>query len=189
MNKNNFTDEKNLISEFQSGEEKAFKFIYGKFFQVLCVFCVRIIKDEPTSNDLVQDSFLKLWENRENFQAVLAIKAFLYTAVRNAALNYLKHQKFTKNNISEINEILSINPEMYSIIKAESERQILDLLEELSPECQKVMKLLSTGKSYKEIADIMHISVNTVKNHRIRGIKILKEKSKNLYFFIYFLFL
>ena len=55
--------EKTFISAFQAGEEKVFRYVFEKFYSSLCVYCLRLIREEWVAADLVQEAFVKLWEN------------------------------------------------------------------------------------------------------------------------------
>ena len=136
--------EKTFISAFQAGEEKVFRYVFEKFYSSLCVYCLRLIREECVAADLVQEAFVKLWENRQNFSSLLTIRSYLYTIVRNSGINYLRYVK-------------------------------------MKPECRRVVNLLSEGKSYKEVGELLHISANTVKNHRVRAVKILRERVQKLW--------
>ena len=148
--------EKTFISAFQAGEEKVFRYVFEKFYSSLCVYCLRLIREECVAADLVQEAFVKLWENRQNFSSLLTIRSYLYTIVRNSGINYLRYMKM-------------------------KERQLLEMIQELTPECRRVVNLLSEGKSYKEVGELLHISANTVKNHRVRAVKILRERVQKLW--------
>ena len=85
--------EKTFISAFQAGEEKVFRYVFEKFYSSLCVYCLRLIREEWVAADLVQEAFVKLWENRQNFSSLLTIRSYLYTIVRNSGINYLRYMK------------------------------------------------------------------------------------------------
>ena len=85
--------EKTFISAFQAGEEKVFRYVFEKFYSSFCVYCLRLIREEWVAADLVQEAFVKLWENRQNFSSLLTIRSYLYTIVRNSGINYLRYMK------------------------------------------------------------------------------------------------
>ena len=85
--------EKTFISAFQAGEEKVFRYVFEKSYSSLCVYCLRLIREEWVAADLVQEAFVKLWENRQNFSSLLTIRSYLYTIVRNSGINYLRYMK------------------------------------------------------------------------------------------------
>ena len=172
--------EKTFISAFQAGEEKVFRYVFEKFYSSLCVYCLRLIREECVAADLVQEAFVKLWENRQNFSSLLTIRSYLYTIVRNSGINYLRYVKMKAEKLEERGEETETSA-VELIIRQEVERQLLEMIQELTPECRRVVNLLSEGKSYKEVGELLHISANTVKNHRVRAVKILREREFRSY--------
>ena len=73
--------------------EQGFHDIFNKYYVTLCLFANQYTENQETSADIVQDSFAKLWQIREDFFYLHQVKAFLYTAVRNKALSALEHSK------------------------------------------------------------------------------------------------
>ena len=94
--------EKTFISAFQAGEEKVFRYVFEKFYSSLCVYCLRLIREECVAADLVQEAFVKLWENRQNFSSLLTIRSYLYTIVRNSGINYLRYVKMKAEKLEEV---------------------------------------------------------------------------------------
>ena len=161
--------EKTFISAFQAGEEKVFRYVFEKFYSSLCVYCLRLIREEWVAADLVQEAFVKL-----------TIRSYLYTIVRNSGINYLRYMKMKAEKLEERGEETETSA-VELIIRQEVERQLLEMIQELTPECRRVVNLLSEGKSYKEVGELLHISANTVKNHRVRAVKILRERVQRLW--------
>lgn len=184
MKQYDLNHEKAFVSAFQGGDEKVFQYIFEKFYSSLCVYCLGVVHEELVVADLVQDAFVKLWENRENFSSSLTIRSYLYTIVRNSGINYLRHLKMKAGKLEENFEEETENSAVELMIRQEAERQLLDMIQELTPECRRVVNLLSEGKSYKEVGEILNISANTVKNHRVRAVKILKERFQGFWIFI-----
>ena len=73
--------------------EREFHNVFDKYYVALCLFANQYTENEEASADIVQDSFAKLWQIRDDFFYLHQVKAFLYTAVRNKALNELEHSK------------------------------------------------------------------------------------------------
>ena len=74
-------------------DEREFHNVFDKYYVALCLFANQYTENEEVSADIVQDSFAKLWQIREDFFYLHQVKSFLYTAVRNKALNELEHSK------------------------------------------------------------------------------------------------
>ena len=103
----------------------------------------------------MQEAFVKLWENRQNFSSLLTIRSYLYTIVRNSGINYLRYVKMKAEKLEERGEETETSA-VELIIRQEVERQLLEMIQELTPECRRVVNLLSEGKSYKEVGYISH---------------------------------
>lgn len=184
-----YLDESDFIIAFRKGKEKAFQWLYDCYYSSLCVYGFRLMKDEQAASDYAQEAFIRLWENRENFASGLAIRSYLYTLVKNAALNYLKHLKVRQDYCNDLTDEELESSAVELLIRQESERQLGQMVRVLSSECRRVVDLLAEGKSYKEVAELLHISPHTVKNHRVKALKKMKEVFRNIpiLFFLFFL--
>ena len=86
------------LKQFQKGNRVLFKKYFEEYYRPLCGFANKFIQDMEASDDIVQEAFLGLWNNREDILDVKAIKNYLYSSVRNSCLNYLRHQKVKEKN-------------------------------------------------------------------------------------------
>ena len=94
-----FQAKENIIQDFIDGKESAFKEIYEKYVSTLRYFGNKFLSDERLIEDILQDTFVSLWENRKKFNNELAIKSFLYTGVKNRCLNNLRHEKIKQKYV------------------------------------------------------------------------------------------
>ena len=85
-----------------NGTQLDFKQVFDQYFNSLVLFADRYLGEREESESLVQDAFLALWENRLEFPDELSVKAYLYSTVRNKALNVLKHRKIEQHYMNEI---------------------------------------------------------------------------------------
>ena len=86
------------------GNKENFKLVFDGYFSALCSFGYKYIQDISAVEDLTQEVFISLWDKRQNFDHINAIKAFLYTSVRNKCLNHLKHRVVIQKNEAEQNQ-------------------------------------------------------------------------------------
>ncbi len=149
--------------------------LFTNYYQELCRFANYIVSCRDTADDLVQKSFITLWEKRDQVQVRKDIKSYLYKSVKNAALNYLKHLETRKNYEKEYSELSQENDS--SGLDEFQFRNKLELAIALLPERCRMAYCLKyiEGLSYKEIADYLEISDNTVDNHIQKALKLLKE--------------
>lgn len=152
------------------------------FYPALCLFAESIVHDNFIAEDLVQDAFIKLWEIADDFENSFAVKSFLYTSVKNKCLNLIEHNK-VKQKHREFAQNEWINDANISnqIIEEETHRLIYNAINELPHECKNVLLLSIQGLKNNEIANELHISINTVKTQKKIAYKQLRIKLKDVY--------
>ena len=157
-----------LILSLQKGEKLAFEEIYIDFFNVIYHLSLQYLKDEKISEEIVQDSFMKLWEIRESLNEQFNIRNFLYTITKNNCLNYLRNQKTVLKHQENLKYLeMQFNYEaldkLGSYIEFEELRGKIDQSIAALPEDLKETFLLSRFDelTYKEIAQKQSISIKT----------------------------
>lgn len=168
------------FSKFRSGDQAAFKHIYNMFFKPLSSYCYKIVGDVELTNDLVQECFVVLWNKRQEFESVESVRYFLYTSLRNRCINQMKHKKITdsyqQQTFKEDNSIDLNNDYLDLIIEEEARRQLKEAIDSLPESNRKVILLSLKDKQNQEIASILGLSVNTVRNQKQRGYDLLRKK-------------
>jgi len=181
MNAANHIDDAELLQQLRDGNQAAFDTVFRLFHPALCFFAKRLAFDLPKgqAEEIVQDTFVKLWERRANFVDLTAVKAFLYITTRNACLNELDKEK-VRNKKEE--RYLRTMPELEDavveeIIYAEVLREVAHAIETLPEQCQRIVKMAyEEGLTAKEIAASLNITVSTVNNQKSRGIALLRKR-------------
>jgi RNA polymerase sigma-70 factor (family 1) len=175
MNKGNYSE---MIMAFQKGEEKAFAEVYDLFYGPIYYFTLRIVDNSGEAQEITADTFLKLWKLRANFESIENIKAFLYITARNASLNLIKQRKGYSRSQEDLSYFLSQDeqgPSMQDEIKAEVLKEVLKEMETLPPQCRKILQFSYVeGLKNTAIANEMGLTLQTVKNQKTRGLKMLK---------------
>lgn len=174
----NYNDEE-VVCEIVNGSEKAFCFLYEKYFSSLNRFSFHIVMREE-SKDIVHDIFSKLWENRKSLPKDINIKSYLYTAIKNRSLDYLKHNGIKDKNQKKLIEALIFIQESWR--EEEDERlfdKLMSCVEKLPQQQFKIVKLKIEGKSYQEISDELNISTRTVNSHMMKIYNFIRD---NLHF-------
>jgi len=172
-----------LIISLQKGGPDALQSLLKQFYSPLCLFAERLLKDKAASEDIVGESFIKLWNKRADFESLQNIKAFMYITVRNACLNYIKRVQRDSVMKSGFSNYLSTEHEEFALnemIRAEVLQEIYVAIEALPSRCKKVFKLCYVeGLSNSDVAERFSISVNTVKNHKVKALGLLRLKFLN----------
>ncbi|MCP4727446.1 MAG: RNA polymerase sigma-70 factor [bacterium] len=165
------------IKKIRKNDSRVFEKLVGKYFEPLYRFAWRYVKDQQNAENIVQDVFLKTWLNRKNLDPSLSISSYLYRAVRNNSLNFLRD---TKNNHYPIEDVditgfSAKNPEE-EFIEKDRRTAVNSAIDELPEKCRIIFLMKKyDGMSYSEIADILNISQKTVENQIGRALKILRR--------------
>jgi RNA polymerase sigma-70 factor (ECF subfamily) len=171
------------VERFMNGDMRAFDEIYSFFSVKLYKFVDSIIKSEQDAQDLVQEVFVKVWENRHRLKKKSSFNSYLFTVAYNSTISFLRKKVKEPQYVDFINSIQEEEVELnFSDDSNENEvREKINLLIEQMPKKQReVFKLKYFQQmSYVEIAKNMGISVNTVENHIVRAHKFLKANLKN----------
>jgi RNA polymerase sigma-70 factor (family 1) len=154
---------------------QAYKQLFLLFYPSLLSFAVSIIKSKELSEEIVSDVFMKIWEKRHQLDKVENLSYYLFTAVKNKCLNELKDQR-NKESL-EINDVaiefksLYYDPEQ-QLISEEMINRIQKAIQELPPRCRLIFKLVKEeGLRYKEVAELLQLSVKTVENQMTLAFK------------------
>lgn len=174
------TKEIHLLDQLKKGNEQAFDEIFGQYYKGLVVFSTGVLKDKDLAEEVVQDLFVKLWENRKKTTLKISLKAYLFRAVYNNSVKVAK-QKLKFINEDSISEFES-NIEFTNLLEqTELEEKIYNSIESLPPQCKKIFKLSRFEElKYREIAEKLSISIKTVENQISKALKQL-EKSLGSY--------
>ena len=164
-----------------AGDEEAFSSLFRTYYELLYQFAGRYSRDPQSAESIVQDVFVKLWEKRESLQIRSNVKSYLYTAVRNHALNVIKREaRMTNEDAFDLHESADRSPEE-TLVDKETAEAVQHAVEQLAPQCRHVYTLKRyDGLSYIEIAEVLNVSVNTVKTQMKRAIKSLKRQLTGL---------
>ena len=131
-------------------DEQEFHNIFKEYYAALCSFAFQYMEDADMSADIVQDVFAKLWQIRDDFFYLHQVKAFLYTAVRNHALNELEHSKVAHEYEQKI---IAKKADAFfrdAIVEEETFRILSEAIEKLPTQMRAIMQLALEGKKNAE---------------------------------------
>ena len=147
--------------------------IFKCYYRPLCLYALHYVHNTDISEDIVQDSFFSLWE-RINSVEIENVKAYLYKTVRNRSLDYLKENSIYETNLSPF-DLEDILTDEEAEERSLAEARMWTIIDTLSERCREVFLLNKRdGMKYKEIADRLHISVNTVDNHISKALRLIR---------------
>lgn len=153
--------------------------LYDQYYLRMCHFAYRLIACREAARDIVQDAFVVLLESRSRISNdPEAAKGYLYSTVKNAALNWIRHQNIvakihTQQRLQEVEETGVLE----AMVHAEIIGELHAALESLPKGCASVCKMAYLeGKKNQEIADALGVSINTIKTQKQRAIFLLRNK-------------
>lgn len=162
------------------GDEQAFRRLFQHYSPRLNQFAYSIVKIKEAATEIVDDVFIKLWKQRESVPSISNIRVYLYVAVKNSSLNYLSskaHRQITEPfNHFDIALSRDQAPDE-KMISAELQGKITSAIESLPPRCKMIFKLVrEDGLRYKDVAEILNLTVNTVDAQMVIAVKRISEK-------------
>jgi len=165
--------DKELFIKIKKSDEQAFDILFKLYYAPLARFALMYTKDEDNADEVVQLFFVKIWQQRKKLKIKSSVKSYLYTSVRNTALNFIKKEKTR-----------SIYEENYEVDKTETSissnndfNKIYNEAVEQLPDRTKQVFILSKneGLTYNEIAEYLQITAKTVENNMGIAFKKLRE--------------
>lgn len=167
-----------IIIEFQKGDPQAFTYFFHLYYRPLCFFASQLVGSMPDAEDIVKDTYVKLWQKHKDFATPQNIKAFLYITTRNACLNFLRHMQVRESSRKELiylEEEKGQELVLNQMIRTELMQEIYDEIEKLPQKRREVFKMAYLeGMKNDEIATHMNISIHTVKEHKGKALQFLR---------------
>ncbi|MCT4615845.1 MAG: sigma-70 family RNA polymerase sigma factor [Marinifilaceae bacterium] len=166
--------------KLKSKRHLKFEDYFKNNFQKYCAFAYKFLFDKDKTEDIVQESLLLIWENKEKvYDSEIALNAYIYKVVRSKCINYLSKKKLeTKFDQESFDRIKADDYLEKAVIKEEAEHIIYSAMKELTSQNRKIIQMHLDGLKNSEIADELNISVNTVKSHKNTAFNILKKLLK-----------
>lgn len=191
MNHANYNDNIILIESLKNGDQKAYTYLIDTYHHKLCVYANSLVKNIYSAEDIVQNVFIKVWEQRTRLKSDHAIKSFLYKLVYNEFIDlYRKNQSLfsLEKSYHEALNTLVLEDD------SESFQRVLNVvnkeIQNLPPKCKEVFILSKKeGLTNIEIAEHLDVSIKTVEAQITKAFSILRfsltEKIKNVLFLLF----
>lgn len=174
----NQDDAEGLMQRFSRGDEQAFNALYREYYRPLRYFLFKVVGDDQEAADIVSESMLKLWKQREGFTRKEEVKSFLFTVSHRSALNALRDRKRHAAKEAELAEAMEATGHRNffdQLVLAEFLAQVAAEVEKLPPGQRDVFKLTYfDGLATEEIAKALDISASAVYTNRKRALDALK---------------
>ena len=171
------TDEQ-LMAMLQDGDDDALSQLIDRYEGPVFAFCCSFCKwDSVIANELMQDVFVRLYEQRSMYNRDKPFRPWLYRLARNQIINNLKRiQRETKRSAPIPLDLASLDKGPESLVlKQEEVGNLEELMKDISAQQQEIVHLLRQGLSYKEIAGVLDFSEAVVRNNLMRAVRKMRD--------------
>lgn len=178
MNFKDKIDEASLLLQLREGNEKAFEILYNIYAPKVYTNILRLVKSTSITEEILQDVFQKIWENRERIDLTKSYKYYLITIARNLAFDYFKSETKKRHLYDHLvqQSMERSNSVQEKLDYKETDNILKEAIASLSPQRQLVYTLCKLeGKSYEEVSRILNISPSTISDHIVKATKFIKE--------------
>lgn len=169
-------DQQIWIGLLKSRDRNAMSYLFDTYYERLYLFAEKFIYDSDKAHDIVQEVFVRIWENSARLEITTSLSSYLFVAVRNGCLDYLRSLKIEDRHNQKY---LEAHIDSYTVDVIEDDEmleKIKEMLIKLSPQCREILELrILNGYKYKEIAQQLNVSESVVKVQIHRAYKKLKE--------------
>lgn len=179
------------ISLLLTRNESAFKEVYYAYSRQLYSVAFQILKEDTLAQEVVQETFIALWENLNKLKPDSNVWGYLYVVARRNCLNKLRALGTSMKFVNEARQLLEVSTSSVSnkIEKNELQAIINSYIAELPPKQREVFQMSrEDGKSHLEIAQELNLSPNTVRNHIVEVLRKLKGKLKTYGYYLTIIF-
>jgi RNA polymerase sigma-70 factor (family 1) len=166
--------------ELSPNPEAAFQRLFTLEYEKLCKYAYSYMQDTHLSEDVVQETFIKIWEQKKELISSPDIKFYLITAVRNNCITAIRKQKSQRTNFTDTTPEPDPEPFFTEMQHREMDKEeakaIAEALNLLPPKCKEIFLLIKMhGMSYKQAAQTLELSVKTIENQMGKAIKLFRD--------------
>ncbi|HQV54444.1 MAG TPA: RNA polymerase sigma-70 factor [Chitinophagaceae bacterium] len=174
----NSYDEIELLSQLKKGSEGAFEELYNLYSTRLFGNLLKLVKSETEAKEILQDVFIKIWDNRQHIDTEKSFRSYLFKIAENKVYDLFRKISRDKKRKEAL---LSIATSEYvhieeTILNKESTALLNKAIESLPPQRQQIFRLCKLeGKSYKEVSELLGISTSTISDHIVKATKSIRS--------------
>tara|TARA_R110001606_G_scaffold394659_2_gene565783 strand:- start:597 stop:1181 length:585 start_codon:yes stop_codon:yes gene_type:complete len=180
-----------LCAHLKNGNQKAFKTLFDQYWEAMLVRANSILRDKEVAQDIVQEIWIKLWNQREELE-ITNFDSYIFRSVSYGCFKYLRDNKFTTSQLEIIDSLSISSTDIENQYNLEATQKVIyKSLEELSPRCQEIFTLSRIEDvPSEEIALKLGISKRSVENQVSLALKVIRRHLASLHIisFLYFLF-
>lgn len=183
-------NEEKLILDIIAGSERSFDKLYGFYFPKLYNFVYHYVKSEASTDDIVQETFSRIWTNKQNLNPNRSFKSYLFTISYHLLLKELRHQinqPLMEDYVKFNNELFAMGNEAESAIDYDNlKKHLTEAKQKLSPRQREIFELrIEKDYSIAEIAQMLSISDQVVRNQLSAALKQIRMTLMRFFFLLY----
>ena len=167
-----------IIGRIRQGDKQEFEKLFRSSYVSLVRYAKTLIRDHDASEEIVQELFFRLWQDRQTIRIESSLNGYLYRSVHNRALHYLEHQKVVSRHAGEVLAAadMTSEPVTDAIYYHELQARVARVLERLPERCRLIFKMNRfEGLKYIEIADKLAVSLKTVEADMGKALKEFRK--------------
>ena len=175
-------DEKELLLLLLNGNEQAFEKIYQLYSTRLYGNLLKLVKSEAEAQEILQDVFLKIWENRQSIDIEKSFRSYLFKIAENKVVDFFRKAARDKKRESRLILLATYKYLPVEDLLQSDERSVIlqKAIDSLPPQRQQVFRLCKLeGKSYKQVSELLNISVSTISDHIVKATKSIRDYFEN----------
>jgi RNA polymerase sigma-70 factor (ECF subfamily) len=174
--------EKALLDKLVSGDRDAFSVIFSAYYRDLVLFAINIVHDRDTAEEIVQDNFVKIWEERRDLNITASLKSYMLRSVQNRCIDWYRHKKIRQAHSDEVTTsqiLFEYDTENY-LFGSELESLIKKTLSVIPSDYSEAFRMSrEEGLKYSEIAEKLNVSVRTIEVRVSKALHLLREHLKD----------
>lgn len=178
-----------LTERIKQGDQNAFELLFRQYHVPLCNYALVFVKHLDVAHEIVQETFIRIWEARYGLDSGLSLKSYLYRSVHNNCINYFKkarvYNRLSEEYQAEIQQRFEIlehdmdDSQFDNMVTEELEQTIQKSIDQLPDHCREIFILSRFHSlSYQQIAEKLSVSVNTVKTQISRALEKIRKNLK-----------
>ena len=159
------SSDSDIIRRIRQGDKQEFETLFRSSYVSLVRYAKSILRDHDTAEEIVQELFFRLWQDRQNLSIESSLNGYLFRSVHNRALHFIEHQQVVSRHAGEMTarSDLASEPVTEAIYYSELQAKVARVLERLPERCRLIFRMSRfEGLKYNEIADKLSVSLKTV---------------------------
>jgi RNA polymerase sigma-70 factor (ECF subfamily) len=176
--KKNLVFEQFLIEKLRAGDPDSFSDIFSAYYTDMVFFAYSFIHELPASEDIVQDTFIKLWEDHEKVSVTVSLKSFLLKSIQNKCIDWHRHKKIVNNHSTYIinnSPLYEYDTDNY-VLRSELEERLEKAMANLPDKFKEAFEMnRNEGLKYHEIASKLNVSVRTIEVRISKALDLLRN--------------